>query len=134
MVNSSRSRRLSVALSEAALCFQQAFAQPQRDPILAYIKKTWAVLTRSNHTLATAAFDPKFHPSADGRWPVYVSRNEDLRRIGQQLRDGEIDLAKDMADNFLYEIREYGEILNANRTYYLSRSQPPVLTEMLLGV
>ena len=50
------------------------------------------------------------------------------------LKDGEIELAKDMADNFLYEIRHYGKILNANRTYYLTRSQPPFLTEMLLGV
>jgi alpha,alpha-trehalase len=50
------------------------------------------------------------------------------------LRDGELKLAKDMADNFLYEIREYGKILNANRTYYLTRSQPPFLTQMLLGV
>src|SRR4029077_13344369 len=37
-------------------------------------------------------------------------------------------------DNFLYEIRNYGRILNANRSYYLSRSQPPFLTQMLLGV
>jgi alpha,alpha-trehalase len=50
------------------------------------------------------------------------------------LRDGEIGLAKDMADNFLYEIRNYGKILNANRTYYLTRSQPPFLTQMVLGV
>ena len=50
------------------------------------------------------------------------------------LRDGRIPLARDMADNFLYEIRQYGKILNANRTYYLSRSQPPFLTQMLLGV
>jgi alpha,alpha-trehalase len=50
------------------------------------------------------------------------------------LRDGEISLAKDMADNFIYEIRHYGKILNANRTYYLTRSQPPFLTQMLLGV
>jgi alpha,alpha-trehalase len=50
------------------------------------------------------------------------------------LRDGELALAKDIADNFLYEIREYGKILNANRTYYLTRSQPPFLTEMLLAV
>src|SRR5258708_8315336 len=50
------------------------------------------------------------------------------------LKDGKIELAKDMADNFLYEIRQYGKILNANRTYYLARSQPPFLTEMLLGV
>lgn len=50
------------------------------------------------------------------------------------LRDGKLELAKDMADNFLYEIREYGKILNANRTYYLTRSQPPFLTQMLLAV
>jgi alpha,alpha-trehalase len=50
------------------------------------------------------------------------------------LRDGETALAKDIADNFLYEIREYGKILNANRTYYFSRSQPPLLTETILAV
>ena len=50
------------------------------------------------------------------------------------LRDGELSVAKDMGDNFLYEIRNYGKILNANRTYYLTRSQPPFLTEMILAV
>lgn len=50
------------------------------------------------------------------------------------LRDREDARARDMADNFLYEIRYYGKILNANRTYYLTRSQPPFLTQMLLGV
>jgi len=201
MVILSRFRRLGCALCVLALCFLQAAAQtqaqpqpqPQHDPILTYIKKTWALLTRSNHMLATAAVDPKFHADPDGRWPVYVSRSEDIRKIARQirqelppaafakielrvlpddpskvdepgllylplpyvvpggrfnemygwdsffiqiglLRDGELDLAKNMADNFLYEIREYGKILNANRTYYLTRSQPPFLTQMLLGV
>ena len=50
------------------------------------------------------------------------------------LRDNEVPLAQDMADNFIYEIRNYGKILNANRTYYLTRSQPPFLTQMVLGV
>ena len=48
------------------------------------------------------------------------------------LRDGEIARARDMVENFLYEIMHYGTILNANRTYYLSRSQPPFLTRMIL--
>src|SRR5579871_1160412 len=39
-----------------------------------------------------------------------------------------------MAADFLYGVRNYGAILNANRTYYLSRSQPPFLTEMVLAV
>ena len=50
------------------------------------------------------------------------------------LRDNQVGPAQDMADNFLYEIGNYGKILNANRTYYLTRSQPPFLTQMLLGV
>jgi alpha,alpha-trehalase len=50
------------------------------------------------------------------------------------IRDGEIALAKSLADNFLYEIHGYGKILNANRTYYLTRSQPPFLTQTLLAV
>jgi len=50
------------------------------------------------------------------------------------LRDGETELAKNMIDNFLYQVEHYGKVLNANRTYYLSRSQPPFLTQMILGV
>lgn len=48
--------------------------------------------------------------------------------------DGRVDLAKAMADNFVYEIEHYGQILNANRTYYLTRSQPPFLTSLALAV
>ncbi len=50
------------------------------------------------------------------------------------LRDGRLDLAKDMVNNFLFEVEHYGAVLNANRTYYLTRSQPPFLTSMILGV
>jgi len=50
------------------------------------------------------------------------------------VRDGRIDMAKNMVENFLFEIEHYGTILNANRSYYLSRSQPPFLTSMILAV
>jgi alpha,alpha-trehalase len=50
------------------------------------------------------------------------------------LNDGRTDLAKGMVDNFVYEINHYGKILNANRTYYLTRSQPPFLTSMIKAV
>lgn len=43
-------------------------------------------------------------------------------------------LAKGMVDNFLFEIEHYGAVLNANRTYYLTRSQPPFLTSMIRAV
>ncbi len=50
------------------------------------------------------------------------------------LRDGQIALARDVVDNFLYEVQHYGAVLNANRTYYLTRSQPPFLAGMVLAV
>jgi len=50
------------------------------------------------------------------------------------VRDGRIDLARGMVDNFFFEIEHYGNVLNANRSYYLSRSQPPFLTSMILSV
>ncbi len=50
------------------------------------------------------------------------------------LEDRRLDLAKAMVDNFVYQIHHYGKILNANRTYYLTRSQPPFLTSMALAV
>ena len=46
------------------------------------------------------------------------------------LHDGRVTLAKAMVEHFLYEIEHYGQILNANRSYYLTRSQPPFLTTM----
>ncbi|HTR40158.1 MAG TPA: trehalase family glycosidase [Pseudomonadales bacterium] len=50
------------------------------------------------------------------------------------LQDGRNDLARGMADNLLYEIKFYGKIPNANRTYYLTRSQPPFLTSIVRAV
>ena len=50
------------------------------------------------------------------------------------INDGKVELAKGMVDNFVYEINHYGKILNANRTYYLTRSQPPFLTSMARAV
>ncbi|KAI8391320.1 trehalase-domain-containing protein [Radiomyces spectabilis] len=50
------------------------------------------------------------------------------------LVDGRIELARSMVENFAYQIRYYGKVLNANRSYYLLRSQPPFLTDMALKV
>jgi alpha,alpha-trehalase len=50
------------------------------------------------------------------------------------LEDKRIDLARGMVENFFFEIEHYGAVLNANRTYYLTRSQPPFLTSMILAV
>jgi len=167
--------------------------QAKSTSILEYIRSTWTVLTRSNANLGTAAVDPKFKPRPDGRWTVYIPRDEDQELVQEGLRrempaaafksiaieslpadldalpsqgllylphpyvvpggrfnemygwdsyfmqvgllrDGQTEMAKNLADNFLYEVKHYGQVLNANRTYYMTRSQPPFLTQMVLGV
>jgi alpha,alpha-trehalase len=50
------------------------------------------------------------------------------------LQDGRRDLARGMANNLLYEMDHYGKIPNGNRTYYLTRSQPPFLTAIIRAV
>jgi len=179
-----------VALPERAA---QRASVGQLQLIRKYIEQSWHTLRRSNAQLANAAVDPKFQEMSGHRWPVYVSRKENIKHVEQELqaemsaadfsrieirqlpdraeeikepgllylpypyvvpggrfnemygwdsyfiqvglvRDGEIELAKNMVDNFLYEIENYGKILNANRTYFLSRSQPPFLTQMILNI
>lgn len=44
---------------------------------------------------------------------------------------GRYDLIENMLDNFKYLIDTYGHIPNGNRTYYLSRSQPPYFALMV---
>ncbi|MGA8432693.1 MAG: trehalase family glycosidase [Candidatus Sulfotelmatobacter sp.] len=50
------------------------------------------------------------------------------------LRAKRVELARGMVDNFFFEIEHYGAMLNANRTYYLTRSQPPFLSSMFVDV
>lgn len=42
-----------------------------------------------------------------------------------------LELARGMVGNFFFEIEHYGNLLNANRTYFLTRSQPPLLSSMI---
>ncbi len=48
--------------------------------------------------------------------------------------DGRTALARGMVENFFFEIENYGAVLNANRTYFFTRSQPPFLTSMVRAV
>jgi alpha,alpha-trehalase len=47
------------------------------------------------------------------------------------IEDGRTDLVKNMLDGFAHLVRTVGHIPNANRSYYLSRSQPPYFAAMV---
>ncbi|KAG8532661.1 uncharacterized protein KY384_002538 [Bacidia gigantensis] len=43
-----------------------------------------------------------------------------------------VEVVKSIIKHFVFEIKHYGKICNANRSYYLGRSQPPFLTDLAL--
>ncbi|MEO8620405.1 MAG: alpha,alpha-trehalase TreF [bacterium] len=47
------------------------------------------------------------------------------------IENGRTDLVKNMLDNFAFLVKTVGHVPNGNRTYYLSRSQPPYFAAMV---
>ncbi|MCL6461939.1 MAG: trehalase [Flavobacterium micromati] len=50
------------------------------------------------------------------------------------LIDNKIEKAIAIAENFKYQIIYYGKILNANRSYYLTRTQPPLYSSLIIEI
>lgn len=50
------------------------------------------------------------------------------------LKQGFFELAKSNTDNLLYEVNRHGFVPNGNRTFFLNRSQPPVLALMVRDI
>jgi alpha,alpha-trehalase len=50
------------------------------------------------------------------------------------LVDDQVNKAMAIAENFKYQITHYKKILNANRSYYLTRSQPPLYSSLLVEI
>ncbi|KAI9739712.1 MAG: alpha,alpha-trehalase nth1 [Cirrosporium novae-zelandiae] len=68
-----------------------------------------------------------------GRFNELYGWDSYMESLGLLVND-RVDLAKSMVQNFCFCIKHYGKILNANRSYYLTRTQPPFLTDMALRV
>lgn len=66
-----------------------------------------------------------------GRFNELYGWDSYMETLGLLVNDRE-DLCESMVRHFCFCIKHYGKILNANRTYYLCRSQPPFLTNMAL--
>jgi alpha,alpha-trehalase len=102
-------------------------------PLVAHIDALWNVLTRQ----------PREHPGHSSLLPLPNPYVVPGGRFGEMYywdsyftmlglaESGRRDLLRCMADNFAYLIDTYGHIPNGNRSYYLSRSQPPVFSLMV---
>ena len=76
--------------------------------------------------------NPKGYPFVvpGGRFNEMYGWDSYFESIGL-LIDKKFDLVEGMIENFEYQIKHYGKILNANRSYYLTRTQPPFYSSMI---
>ena len=100
-----------------------------------HIDQLWPVLTREpqDHIPWSSLLAlPQSYIVPGGRFSETYYWDSYFTMLGLA-ESGREDLLKCMADNFAWMIENYGHIPNGNRTYYLSRSQPPVFELLVLN-
>ncbi len=98
-----------------------------------HIKALWEVLARPRDpadSLSSLIPLPNPYVVPGGRFREVYYWDSYFTMLGLA-RSGRLDLVRGMLDNFAYLIRTLGHIPNGNRTYYLSRSQPPYFAAMV---
>jgi alpha,alpha-trehalase len=98
-----------------------------------YIRSLWPELIRESHqSPAHASLLPLDAPYLvpGGRFVELYYWDSYFSLLGL-VRDGHEALARSMVDGFTDLIERYGHIPNGTRSYYLSRSQPPLYFAMI---
>lgn len=101
--------------------------------IIAHIEHLWTYLSHepdNNSNASTLIPLPHNYIVPGGRFREIYYWDSYFTMLGLQ-ESGKEQMIKDMLDNFAYLIEQFGHIPNGNRTYYLSRSQPPFFGSMI---
>lgn len=98
-----------------------------------YIGQMWTVLQRKPREAEPLSSllpldEPYMVPG--GRFSEIYYWDSYFAMLGME-QDGRAGLARDMLANIASLIRRYGHMPNGNRSYYLSRSQPPFFAAMV---
>ena len=96
----------------------EKYVPPEGQSLREHIDGLWPVLTRSTDVVPGGRFREVYY------WDSYFTM------LGLAESD-HWDKIADMVANFAWEIDAFGHIPNGNRTYYLSRSQPPFFSLMV---
>lgn len=107
--------------------------EQQGKPIEQHIKELWTVLKRAQDkkvqgSSLLALPQPYIVPG--GRFTEVYYWDGYFTMLGLK-EHGEVKTIENMVDNFAFLIKTYGHIPNGNRSYYLSRSQPPFFSMMV---
>ena len=112
----------------------EKYVPPAGQSLREHIDDLWPVLTRTTDK-ASNKWDsllplPKPYVVPGGRFREVYYWDSYFTMLGLAESD-HWDKISDMVDNFAYEIDAFGHIPNGNRSYYLSRSQPPFFSLMV---
>ncbi|MFP2514471.1 alpha,alpha-trehalase [Buttiauxella agrestis] len=111
----------------------EKYVPPEGQSLREHIDSLWPVLTRT--TDSASKWDsllplPKPYVVPGGRFREVYYWDSYFTMLGLA-ESGHWDKVQDMVDNFAHEIDAWGHIPNGNRSYYLSRSQPPFFAFMV---
>lgn len=111
----------------------------QEKDVVKHINSLWAALKRQPDTAtAGGSLLPLPYPYIvpGGRFREVYYWDSYFTMLGLK-ESGEVETIRHMIDNFAYLIQKIGHIPNGNRSYYVSRSQPPffaMMVELLAGI
>ncbi|MBC7886600.1 MAG: alpha,alpha-trehalase TreA [Ferruginibacter sp.] len=115
------------------------YIQQEKD-VSIHIKNLWGVLRRDADEKPAAGSSllplPNPYIVPGGRFREVYYWDSYFTMLGLK-ESGETAMIENMIKNFAYLINTYGHIPNGNRSYYLSRSQPPyfsMMVELLAGI
>lgn len=98
-----------------------------------YIRENWKnTVKTTKEDCGTLIGLPKPYttPCIGGKFQEMYYWDTYFTNIGLML-SGNFEQAKNNIDNMIYLINRYGKMPNGNRSYYLNRSQPPFLSQMV---
>ena len=98
-----------------------------------HVRALWPALTRPPYAPdPRSSLLPLPHPYVvpGGRFREVYYWDSYFTMLGL-VRSGRADLVRNMLDNFAHLVTTVGHVPNGNRTYYLSRSQPPFFAAMV---
>ncbi len=109
---------------------QEAYSSADKS-IDVHLSELWDVLQRNPDTTAGTLIPlPYPYIVPGGRFREIYYWDSYFTMLGLQV-SGRIDLIENMIKNFAHLIHTIGHIPNGNRTYYISRSQPPFFALMV---
>ena len=115
------------------------FVSDKQSNVETHINRLWSVLAREkDRPIEGDSLIPLPHPYIvpGGRFNEIYYWDSYFTMLGLKV-SGKVEMIENMINNFAYLISQFGHIPNGNRTYFVSRSQPPffaLMVELLAGI